>query len=739
MSADQAQASTDEMSESAMESAQASTSDTFDDGELGDDETPGEATRPNSRGANEPRGPEYHAFAPKFDEVIAAEDLCDHDELERLRTYLDKQLAHLQGIVARLANRLQRRLMAQQNRAWEFDLEEGILDPARLSRVVTDPYHPLSFMHEKEATFRDTVVTLLLDNSGSMRGRPITVAATCADILARTLERCGVKVEILGFTTRAWKGGQSREAWLAAGKPANPGRLNDLRHIIYKSADAPWRRARKNLGLMMREGLLKENIDGEALDWAHKRLLGRPEQRKILMMISDGAPVDDSTLSVNPGNYLERHLRHIIEEIETRSPVELIAIGIGHDVTRYYRRAVTIVDAEELGGAITEKLAELFSETHGAAPHHEPPAAPDCTPVSMRAPRQPPPLPEILGGGAFGERRARHRAGADRGSAAAQAGHPGRILGHRAGLDRGQCTAAAVVRYPRPLACAVRFAGISQRADSDLAVSRLRRVVGPAAGRQGRALHRHQRQGKLVHRPHRLQRPRDGRARRCRGVADARARRQADHLARLVRQRVDRARRLAGLCRARARQPGAAVRFCQGLYPRAGRGGAAAAGGAQAAVQQGARGAGDGAEGLCAGGNAARDLRTRARCARQHHRPFWSAARRPASSPSAAPRISTSATRCCCRPAICCCWSENFRCSAASASGSGAFALASVAPGAVIDGPAIFNADLGNEIDNMEGIDAHVTPEGDTVLTLVSDDNFSMIQRNLLLQFTLVE
>ena len=370
MSADQAQATTDEMSESAMESAQASTSDTFDDGELGDDETPGEATRPNSRGANEPRGPEYHAFAPKFDEVIAAEDLCDHDELERLRSYLDKQLAHLQGIVARLANRLQRRLMAQQNRAWEFDLEEGMLDPARLSRVVTDPYHPLSFMNEKEATFRDTVVTLLLDNSGSMRGRPITVAATCADILARTLERCGVKVEILGFTTRAWKGGQSREAWLAAGKPANPGRLNDLRHIIYKSADAPWRRARKNLGLMMREGLLKENIDGEALDWAHKRLLGRSEQRKILMMISDGAPVDDSTLSVNPGNYLERHLRHIIEEIETRSPVELIAIGIGHDVTRYYRRAVTIVDAEELGGAITEKLAELFSETHGAAPAH---------------------------------------------------------------------------------------------------------------------------------------------------------------------------------------------------------------------------------------------------------------------------------------------------------------------------------------------------------------------------------
>ena len=254
-------------------------------------------------------------------------------------------------------------LLAQQNRAWEFDLEEGLLDPARLSRVIVDPLHPLSFKREKDTDFRDTVVTLLLDNSGSMRGRPITVAATCADILARTLERCGVKVEILGFTTRAWKGGQSREAWLAQGKPANPGRLNDLRHIIYKSADAPWRRARKNLGLMMREGLLKENIDGEALDWAHKRLLGRPESRKILMMISDGAPVDDSTLSVNPGNYLERHLRWVIEEIETRSPVELIAIGIGHDVTRYYRRAVTIVDAEELGGVMTEKLAELFAES----------------------------------------------------------------------------------------------------------------------------------------------------------------------------------------------------------------------------------------------------------------------------------------------------------------------------------------------------------------------------------------
>ena len=317
-------------------------------------------------------GPTIAPSARRFDEVVGAEDLCDPEELARLRAFLDKQLQHLQGVVARLANRLQRRLLAQQNRAWEFDLEEGMLDPARLSRVIVDPFQPLTFKRERDTDFRDTVVTLLLDNSGSMRGRPITVAATCADILARTLERCGVKVEILGFTTRAWKGGQSREAWLAANKPANPGRLNDLRHIIYKSADAPWRRARKNLGLMMREGLLKENIDGEALDWAHKRLLSRTENRKILMMISDGAPVDDSTLSVNPGNYLERHLRWIIEEIETRSPVELIAIGIGHDVTRYYRRAVTIVDAEELGGAMTDKLAELFDDKAAPEPKRTP-------------------------------------------------------------------------------------------------------------------------------------------------------------------------------------------------------------------------------------------------------------------------------------------------------------------------------------------------------------------------------
>ena len=360
MSTEDAEASTDS-SETSEESVDSPAADMSDDSEMGESETSAEPWRPRNR-SNEPRGPDYRPFSMRFDETIAAEELCEPEELDRLRGYLDKQLSNLQGVVARLANRLQRRLMAQQNRAWDFDLEEGLLDPSRLPRIIIDPLHALSFKQEKETNFRDTVVTLLLDNSGSMRGRPITVAATCADILARTLERCGVKVEILGFTTRAWKGGQSRESWLAAGKTANPGRLNDLRHIIYKSADAPWRRARKNLGLMMREGLLKENIDGEALDWAHNRLLARSEQRKILMMISDGAPVDDSTLSVNPGNYLERHLRWVIDEIENRSPVELIAIGIGHDVTRYYRRAVTIVDAEELGGAMTDKLAELFEE-----------------------------------------------------------------------------------------------------------------------------------------------------------------------------------------------------------------------------------------------------------------------------------------------------------------------------------------------------------------------------------------
>ena len=311
----------------------------------------------------------YRAYSRTTDEEVSAEDLCDPEELARLRQQLDQQLQHLQGVVSKLANRLQRRLMAQQTRAWEFDLEEGMLDAGRLARVIVNPLLSLSYKRERETDFRDTVVTLLIDNSGSMRGRPITVAAMCGDILARTLERCAVKVEVLGFTTRAWKGGQARERWVAEGKPRNPGRLNDLRHIIYKSADAPWRRARKNLGLMLREGLLKENIDGEALLWAYRRLVSRPEHRRILMVISDGAPVDDSTLSVNPGNYLERHLREVIREIEARDRVELIAIGIGHDVTRYYRRAVTIVDAEELGGTVMKKLAELFDEDATTAWH----------------------------------------------------------------------------------------------------------------------------------------------------------------------------------------------------------------------------------------------------------------------------------------------------------------------------------------------------------------------------------
>jgi cobaltochelatase CobT len=336
------------------------------DGEMmpgASDDDPGRPGRPG----NQPRGrPDenavYRAFSVAADEVIEADQLCDADELGRLRHLLDQQLQHLQSVVARLANRLQRRLLAKQTRAWEFDLEEGILDAARLARVVANPVLPLAYKRERETNFRDTVVSLLIDNSGSMRGRPITVAAMSADILARTLERCGVKVEILGFTTRAWKGGQARERWIAAGKPPNPGRLNDLRHIVYKPADAPWRRARRNLGLMLREGILKENIDGEALMWAHNRLLGRPEERRILMVISDGAPVDDSTLSVNPGNYLEKHLRDVIREIERLGTVELTAIGIGHDVTRYYRRAVTIVDAEQLGGVMLERLAELFDE-----------------------------------------------------------------------------------------------------------------------------------------------------------------------------------------------------------------------------------------------------------------------------------------------------------------------------------------------------------------------------------------
>ncbi|MEO1240787.1 MAG: cobaltochelatase subunit CobT [Pseudomonadota bacterium] len=307
-------------------------------------------------------GDAYKAYTTAFDEIAEAIDLCDPEELQRLRRSLDRQLENLHAVVARLANKLQRKLMAQQNRSWSFDLDEGVLDAARLARVVVDPMQPLSFKMEQEQDFRDTVVTLLIDNSGSMRGRPITIAAICADILARTLERCGVKVEILGFTTRAWKGGQAREKWVADGRPAKPGRLNDLRHVVYKSADAPWRRARTSLGLMMKEGLLKENIDGEALMWAHSRLLGRPESRRILMVISDGAPVDDTTSSANGGAYLERHLREVIHYIEARSPVELLAIGIGHDVTRYYRRALTIVDVDQLGGAIIDKLAELFDE-----------------------------------------------------------------------------------------------------------------------------------------------------------------------------------------------------------------------------------------------------------------------------------------------------------------------------------------------------------------------------------------
>jgi len=336
------------------------------DGEMmpgSSDDDPGRPGRPGTMPRGRPDDTAiYRAFSTLSDEVVEADELCDPDELTRLRQLLDQQISHLQSVIARLANRLQRKLLAKQTRAWEFDLDEGLLDAARLSRVVANPILPLAYKREREMDFRDTVVTLLIDNSGSMRGRPITVAAMSADILARTLERCAVKVEILGFTTRAWKGGQSRERWIAAGKPNNPGRLNDLRHIVYKPADAPWRRARRNLGLMLREGILKENIDGEALAWAHNRLRERTEQRRILMVISDGAPVDDSTLSVNPGNYLEKHLREVIHDIERLGEIELTAIGIGHDVTRYYRRAVTIVDAEQLGGVMLDKLAELFEE-----------------------------------------------------------------------------------------------------------------------------------------------------------------------------------------------------------------------------------------------------------------------------------------------------------------------------------------------------------------------------------------
>lgn len=341
-------------------------SDDFDaDSEAGADDMGEEGmmpVRPNRPTSDLPPGFDYKAYTLKHDEIVTAEELCDEDELIRLRGFLDQQLVSLQGAVTKLANRLQRRLMAQQSRSWDFDQDEGMLDAARLARVIIDPTRSLTYKIERDTEFRDTVVTLLIDNSGSMRGRPISIAAISADIMARTLERCGVKTEILGFTTRAWKGGQAREEWLAAGRPPMPGRLNDLRHIVYKKAEEPWRRARKNLGLMMREGLLKENIDGEALLWAHGRLIARNEERRILMVISDGAPVDDSTLSVNSGTYLERHLRQVIDWIENRSPVQLVAIGIGHDVTRYYKRAVTIMDAEQLGGTMVEQLAGLFDE-----------------------------------------------------------------------------------------------------------------------------------------------------------------------------------------------------------------------------------------------------------------------------------------------------------------------------------------------------------------------------------------
>ncbi|MEL7126426.1 MAG: cobaltochelatase subunit CobT [Pseudomonadota bacterium] len=361
---DEAEGTPESSQDEQQDASQAQVSmDDMADQELGDEADMPEGEAPLEPPAPQPvseADPDYKVYLDTHDEEISAEDLAEPVELERLRAYLDQQLEPLKGAVSRLANKLQRRLQAQQNRSWEFDREEGMLDAGRLARVVANPTTPLSFKVEKDTEFRDTCVTLLLDNSGSMRGRPISIAAICADVLARTLERCNVKVEILGFTTRAWKGGLAREAWLNDGRPTQPGRLNDLRHIIYKSADAPWRRTRPNLGLMMKEGLLKENIDGEALEWAHRRMVARPEARKILMVISDGAPVDDSTLSVNPANYLEKHLRDVIAMVERKRAVELLAIGIGHDVTRYYDRAVTITDVEQLAGAMTEQLAALF-------------------------------------------------------------------------------------------------------------------------------------------------------------------------------------------------------------------------------------------------------------------------------------------------------------------------------------------------------------------------------------------
>ena len=303
---------------------------------------------------------EYKSFTKDYDEVINANELCDHKELEKLRYNLDKQVFSFLPLITKIANRLQRKLLAQQNRNWDFNMEEGYLDTSRLSRIIANPQNKLSYKQEKEVEFKDTVVSLLIDNSGSMRGRPITVAALCSDILAKTLERCLIKTEILGFTTKAWKGGSSREKWIKDGKPSNPGRLNDLRHIVYKSADSPSRRSKQNLGLLLREGILKENIDGEALVWANNRLKNRQEKRKILIVISDGAPVDDSTLSVNPGNYLERNLRDVINQIEDKKEIELVAIGIGHDVSRYYSKAITIMDVDQLGEVLLNELSEIF-------------------------------------------------------------------------------------------------------------------------------------------------------------------------------------------------------------------------------------------------------------------------------------------------------------------------------------------------------------------------------------------
>ena len=719
------------MSDSTAEAAEALSAEMADDAEMGDSETPAEPRRPRRHGQNEPRGPDYRPFITKHDETVAAEDLCEPEELDRLRGYLDKQLSHLQGVVARLANRLQRRLMAQQNRAWEFDLEEGLLDPARLSRIVVDPLHPLSFKHEKDTSFRDTVVTLLLDNSGSMRGRPITVAATCADILARTLERCGVKVEILGFTTRAWKGGQSREAWLAAGKPANPGRLNDLRHIIYKSADAPWRRARKNLGLMMREGLLKENIDGEALDWAHKRLLARTEQRKILMMISDGAPVDDSTLSVNPGNYLERHLRWVIEEIETRSPVELIAIGIGHDVTRYYRRAVTIVDAEELGGAMTEKLAELFDEAGSGR------AAADA---EARRVSERPAL-----------RRCVHAWTARRSVAALLAaavrarGHPRRRADAppvaAAGRDRAARRADRGVRHSRSVTPPVRAARIPRRSRAALVLQAFRRHFGhsrrcPTArissplsdkgwwfrGRivyEGIAAERRS----PTPRWRRCWAPTGGRSPRAAGTTPKRSRRTAARSmwgsSGCIRSCASTTARTAcspaagrSRCRRRcARCPPTRESSPWCSFPTA----LPLAGTLIAISERGLDKAGN-IHGFLIGGPRPGSFAVK----RSANYDISDAALLPGGDLLLLERKVQLDRRLC-------------------ASACGGSRWAQIKPGALVDGPVLFEVDLGYEIDNMEGLSVHRSADGETVLTLVSDDNFSPIQRTLLLQFTLAE